>query len=495
MRMNAGKSARSSLVGAAHAARGILAGDLLWTTLAFFAAGFLRYGTQWDVTGHAVTHAFLPLLAASWILWSVLFYRMKLDGFHGGWCLSSVVSGLMLGVCAQMSLLLAVAYLTRQYVSRLALAYYGILLFPGFLLVRYLVRRFLNRRHAAGSVCRVVIAGSGHIAGELATKISNHPEMLCRVVGLLFPKDRVDDHILIGNNRQQWSDVSTLEVTDLLDSNQVDELIIALPHPSTAELVHLATKCQQRGMGVSVVPQPYELYVSRPRLHDLDGLPILQLCKPGIHPSFTHMKRVFDVSVALLLLLPAVVVVAPCALLLRVRKGRAFQWDVRCGKDFQEFGMLRLNVSRRNLYKSSLERWLDRLSITELPQLWNVLRGEMSLVGPRPESPTRARRYTVWQQRRLSVRPGMTGLAQVRGLREAHSSEAKARLDLQYLLNLSLFADISILLQTIWTLATRSRDMSAVQEHIFKRDYPSIRNSEFQQETPESAHCAQPSAD
>jgi len=88
----------------------------------------------------------------------------------------------------------------------------------------------------------------------------------------------------------------------------------------------------------------------------------------------------------------------------------------------------------------------------------------MSLVGPRPESRDRVCRYSEWQQQRLTVKPGMTGLAQVQGLREQHSSEDKTRFDLQYLLNCSVWTDLSLLLQTVWTLATRSgerRDLPA----------------------------------
>ena len=104
---------------------------------------------------------------------------------------------------------------------------------------------------------------------------------------------------------------------------------------------------------------------------------------------------------------------------------------------------------------SSYERFLARFSLTELPQLWNVLRGEMSLVGPRPESPDRVKHYSAWQRERLSVTPGLTGLAQVHGLRERHSSEEKAHFDLQYILNWSLFLDFSLLVQTVWILLVR----------------------------------------
>ncbi|MGC2645448.1 MAG: sugar transferase, partial [Candidatus Sulfotelmatobacter sp.] len=117
--------------------------------------------------------------------------------------------------------------------------------------------------------------------------------------------------------------------------------------------------------------------------------------------------------------------------------------------------MLRLNVQRNPERHSRFEHTLWRLSISELPQLWNVLRGEMSLVGPRPEDPERVHCYSAWQQQRLSIKPGMTGLAQVRGLREQHPSEDKTRHDLQYMLHPSLLKDIALLIETVWTLTAR----------------------------------------
>jgi lipopolysaccharide/colanic/teichoic acid biosynthesis glycosyltransferase len=102
-----------------------------------------------------------------------------------------------------------------------------------------------------------------------------------------------------------------------------------------------------------------------------------------------------------------------------------------------------------------LELALEYLSITELPQLWNVLRGQMTLVGPRPDPVGALSRYSEWQQRRLKVKPGMTGLAQVHGLREFSSAEQKTRFDLQYVVDPYLLRDISLLLQTVWTLLRR----------------------------------------
>jgi lipopolysaccharide/colanic/teichoic acid biosynthesis glycosyltransferase len=117
--------------------------------------------------------------------------------------------------------------------------------------------------------------------------------------------------------------------------------------------------------------------------------------------------------------------------------------------------MWRLNVNRDDAELSGVRLWLTRLSLTELPQLVNVIAGDMSLVGPRPEAPDRVKHYSEWQRQRLNAKPGLTGLAQVHGLREQHASEDKARFDLQYLLHWSPLLDLSLLLQTLWTVAIR----------------------------------------
>ncbi len=141
---------------------------------------------------------------------------------------------------------------------------------------------------------------------------------------------------------------------------------------------------------------------------------------------------------------------------------------------------------------SRLEQILHNLSITELPQLWNVLKGDMSMVGPRPESADRVMHYSEWERQRLTVKPGITGLAQVHGLREQHSSEEKCRFDLQYLLDYSPFLDLSLLLQSIWTLVARS---------IYKKPPSEIPVREIGteamslQEIVQRAHRTQPSAD
>jgi len=429
--------------------------DLLWIVVSFFAAGFLRYGATWSRVDRLSFLALLPFLAASVALWILLFYRFQLDGFQGGWRFPAVAARVFLAILCLMCGLLATAYLARRYVSRLVLVYFGMLLFAGFLMLRYGVARKLRARRKRGKLSRIVIVGSGSIAREVACNIERHPEMLCEVVGFLFP----DDGGVNSQGKQEAPEsqrITTLGIVDLLRTKEVDELIVAISQPASAEIMTLTGRCRGAGIRVTLVPQPYELYLCKPVLLDLDGLPLLQLTDPSLPRHFAHCKRFLDVTVSSILTLLAIPIVLPAAAALRMRKGKGFCWDVRCGHHGQRFQMLRLNVERHATKGSRFEQVLEELSITELPQLWNVLRGQMSLVGPRPESPTRAKRYTEWHQRRLSVKPGMTGLAQVQGLRDHNSSEDKTRFDLQYLLYPSVLADLSLLLQTMWTLARRA---------------------------------------
>jgi lipopolysaccharide/colanic/teichoic acid biosynthesis glycosyltransferase len=477
----------------------ILAADLILIPAALALAYVFRYGLVWNGPAQGSFLIFLPLVVVSLLLWVFLSSWMKLDCFGGGWRFPAVASQVFLAVGCMMGLLLTASYLAREYLSRLALSYFGILLFFGFIAIRYAVRLLLRARYLAGTVRKVVIIGTGEVARELAIKIERHPEMLCQVVGYLFPEDNGADLRLSPSTATSAVTASTLEVVELLRTREVDELILALAKPAWPEVLNLAGRCREYGISVSIVPQPYELYLSKPDLLDLDGLPVLQLHDPSISsPLRACLKRMVDVVISLLLSVVAFPIVLPTAIWLRLRKGRAFRWETRCGQHGKLFSMLRFNVDRPATDAPTLDRVLEKLSVTELPQLWNVFSGQMTMVGPRPEPLERVRCYSDWQRQRLSVKPGVTGLAQVHGLRDYHSSEEKTRFDLQYLLDPSPLMDLSLLLQTVWTLGIRLfhyselvTPASATTEQAVYRKF----TSNFVQETPQSAHRAQSSSD
>jgi len=396
---------------------------------------------------------FVVYVGCTVFAWVLLSENMHLDGFRGGWRLPALVSHLLLAIALLMVLLLAVENVSGRYVGRLTLSAFSLFLLLGFLCIRWLAMLRLLQRYENGDFHRVVILGSDRLATELAAKFNHHPELLCKVIGFLCPGA---EDLAARPSRDSATGpavVSTMEVVGLLRRHNVDELVMAHT-PASNEILNLVALCRQQAIRVSLVPQPYELYLSRPNLLDLGGLPLLQLGE--ITPPSTGIgKRLLDVALGFVLGVATLPILLACAATLRVSKGRAFRWERRIGWRGARFSMLRLNVHHNPQDTSRFERMLWQFSISELPQLWNVLRGDMSLVGPRPEGPERAHHYSAWQQQRLSVKPGMTGLAQVHGLREEHTSEDKTRHDLQYMLRPSLLRDLSLLIETIWTLLLR----------------------------------------
>ena len=220
-------------------------------------------------------------------------------------------------------------------------------------------------------------------------------------------------------------------IADLLQSHRVDEIILTVSEPGLPEILDLVATCRLAGLAVSLVPQPYSLYLSKPELVDLDGLPLLQWKGATAAAADPPWKRGLDLALTTCLLPLAVAVIVPAALVLKLRKGNGLRRELRCGQYGKTFWMYRLNSDRYATRLPTDEFLMQRFSLTELPQLINVLRGEMTLVGPRPEGPERTRHYSDWHEQRLSVKPGMTGLAQIYGLREQSSSEDKTRYDLQ----------------------------------------------------------------
>jgi len=437
----------------------ILLSDLLMLVASFFLAYYVRY------LAHPGSESFWifvnywwPMVLPAVGIWTILYVHMKLDGFRRGWHLPALTSQLTLAVCLLLTLMLALGYLELHYFSRLVLLLFGVFVLVGFILVRCAVRLLVSSKTRSGGSRRVVILGNGNVARELASKIERHPELMLQVVGFLYPgvPEPINGVAACRVSPHDSQPVSSLGVVELFRAAQVEELIIALPDSSAAETRKLIALCRSEGFHVSLIPQWYELYVSKARLLELDGLPMISLENHSLSPISLFYKRSMDLvlaSVLAVLASPPLVVIAA---FLFIRRGMSFRTEMRCGKDGRQFKMFRFNIDREHPDRLvGFERLLAHLSFTELPQLWNVLRGDMALVGPRPEPAERVRHYSDWQKQRLTITPGLTGLAQVYGLRDQHSSEDKARFDVQYIYDWSPFLDLSLILQTVWTLAVR----------------------------------------
>lgn len=400
-------------------------------------------------------HTYLPFALAAAITWTLLNLHMSLDGFKGGWHLPAILSKLIVGVTSLMVVLFALAFLTSHFYSRLVLFYFSLFFLLGVIGVRCLARVLVATQLKDMADHRCVILGHGTIARELVRKIASHPELSFQVVGFLFLDQSEASNGFAGSFGAPSTSIKTLQVLEFLLREKVRKLIIAMPWTNGSELRNLIAQCRNASIQVFLVPELYDLYLSRAELTEIDGLPLLSLQEYDPPAAYFAIKRSVDLvmSVGILLAFSAVLLLA--ALFVRIKKGKAFRTELRCGKDAVPFRMYRLNVDRHASNPKPYERLFVRWSLTELPQMWNVLRGDMSLVGPRPESPERVKHYSEWQRRRLKVRPGVTGLAQVHGLREQHSSEDKTRFDLQYIFSWSPLLDLSLIVQTVWTLQSR----------------------------------------
>jgi lipopolysaccharide/colanic/teichoic acid biosynthesis glycosyltransferase len=446
----------------------MLIADLAWMAIAAWIATSLRTGQfRGDFSPRGLA-ALVPSILVSAAVWIAVCSRMSLDRPGRYSHFPELLSRVLIAVAVFIGVVLALAFMVRDLFSRLAFIYFGLLLVVGFTAIRGIARHIVVRFRSRFAV-RTVIIGSGRIAMEIANKITTRPELMRDLVGFLHPEN-TDLPELLGSSKfgATATSLSSVKVLEILKENAVKELILAGAEGGEVHTNRLISECRREGIQVCVVPNWYELYSSYAQLIDLEGLPLVKVEQRSLNDIDLVIKRVMDLAWALPLLVMSLPIGLLSALTIVLRGRRPFYSETRCGRNGETFRMYRLNIPR---HSDGLGKWdslLDRLSITELPQLWNVIHGEMSIVGPRPENELRVRYYSDWQRQRLAMKPGLTGLAQVQGLRDEHTSDEKARYDLQYINEWSPFLDMSLMLRTVWTLAVR----------IFQRRLPQVHGPE-----------------
>ncbi len=336
------------------------------------------------------------------------------------------------------------------------------LLFGGlsfaFLLMTHSVHHALRARNTKPS--SVLIVGATSLGLNIARQLSKNGKKV-HVIGF------VDDALAPSGSFEGFAVVgSTQDLTNLVSQGSVTEVIFALRRSAYNQLLALVQALEPFPVQISLVPDVLDLAWFTTRVEDLNGVPLLRLRHSPLDDSFNRaLKRLMDLIIGSLTL----VVTAPLMLLIGVlirldSPGPALIKQERIGEGGRPFGMYKFRTmyvdapqrppsgvphKRRNDPRvTRLGRWLRRFSLDELPQLFNVLKGEMSLVGPRPELPWLVERYQPWQRRRFAVPPGMTGWWQINGRSERPMHE-HVEDDLYYIRNYSLWLDIFILLRTI----------------------------------------------
>ena len=390
--------------------------------------------------------------------------RSRVDDFF-----AVLVGSVLAGIFGLVSLLYYQAYYvadqeTFHEVSRLFLAIFlvvNVLLTYG---SREIVRELLERRWKAGiGLKRVLIAGAGDLGRMVADKVLQHRELGFQVVG--FVDDRASgDHIgyrglpLLG---------TLVEADEIIRSERIDHVYVALPLEEHVKMLGLVEATNREGVDVHVVPDLLQYIALRARLENLDGVPIISLNDVPLRGFNSVLKRMIDIAISGTALFGLSLFVPLIAYLIkRGSPGPVFYTQERMGLDGKAFHVYKF----RSMYVGAEDdsgpvwardedprctpvgKWLRKLDIDELPQLWNVFRGDMSIVGPRPERP-----YFVEQFKhripqymlRHKVKAGITGWAQVNGWRGNTSIEKRIEYDLYYIENWSVGLDLKIMWLTL----------------------------------------------
>jgi putative colanic acid biosysnthesis UDP-glucose lipid carrier transferase len=320
---------------------------------------------------------------------------------------------------------------------------------------------------------RVVIVGGGALARELAAALLQDPANRYEVAGFLAPETEEVSGVSPGLAVEDT--VTTLNIPEYLIRRKIDQVYFTLPNSGDQDVLRLVAECREAGIAVAFVPHAYELFITRSVLRDIGGIPLVAVDDRRTSQSAPRLKALADGAIALLLLVLAVPVMAPVALVLLRLRGTAFKRESRCGSGGQLFTLYRFNVEISRNTLTSFERWLDITKISELPQLWNVVRGDMSLVGPRAESVQRVQHYSEWQKQRLKFRPGVTGYSQLYDLHGKGGTTEKARYDIQYSFGWSPLLEMTMIVQTLWFIVRRvaSAILSPARPILEKNPLPS----------------------
>jgi len=458
-------------------ALGVLAGDLALTAVSLPVAYLLRHGVL-TVLFPTLFRSPLNPIAQYWFLlvlilpiWGLLLSAAGFYRSHRTLPLGEEIWGAMKVSFGGTALLALAAYgLRLEFVSRFFLVVFGVVNFF-FLATEKIALRLTSRFvRARGSNFRtVLLVGTGRKAAQLAEFLEARSYWGFKVLGYLD-----DDNG--GQIRRDGRWPSLGRITDLepvLMREVIDEVIFLIEKGRLQQYEEALLVAERHGVRAHVSLDIFPHVLARPVLEELDGIPLLSFTTTPSNPLQLTVKRAIDLAVSSLLFLATLPIQALAVLAIKLSSpGPIYFRQTRCGLNGRLFKLMKfrtmyegaedhlheishLNEMTGPVFKASKDprltlvgQILRRLSIDELPQLWNVIRGDMSLVGPRPPLPEEVARYAPWQRRRLSMAPGITCLWQVSGRNEL-DFDRWMELDLKYIDTWSPMLDLKILLKTV----------------------------------------------
>jgi len=456
--------------------------DILLTILSFILAYWARqfffsekFGRLFPLSQY---FQLLPIIILVWAFF--LHFHKTYKSYRTLPLLREFWDLLKVTLCSGLFLILFVFTVRHQFVSRLFIGTFLIINFVVLCLERGAIRLLAQYVRRRGRNYRnVLVVGTGQRAIRLVKKIEENAHWGLKVEGLIdkYPS-------FVGEEIEGVKVIGILEnISRVVRERVIDEVIFSVPRKWLDEIEEPILACEELGIQVRLAADLYNPIIGRMSLGELEGIPLLTLSTTSQHLGRLYIKRFFDIvisSFSLIMLSPIFLVTALAIkidssgpVLFRQKRvglnGRTFTFYkfrsmVKDAEEMRE-QIEHLNEMSGPVFKvrddprlTRVGRFIRKFSIDELPQLFNVVRGDMSLVGIRPPIPDEVEKYETWQRRRLSMRPGITCIWQVGG-RNTVNFEQWMKMDLSYIDNWSLILDLKILLKTIPAVLFKSGAM------------------------------------
>lgn len=362
-----------------------------------------------------------------------------------------------------------ILYFSYRDVSRALFIVFIITTFLLCLLWRMLARLYFRSRRETSRISRrVLVVGCGPLGQAVARQIQSSLSENLLFTGF------VDDGYQGSPLRASLGGLADLK--ELIAEHRITDVVIALPHSAYYRMGEIVACLGDLPVGVWIALGFFDLALYRTDIEDFAGIPMLDLRASAIDDYQRLIKRAFDLVFVLFTLIPALPLMTVSALMIFVEDGApVFFRQKRVGENGRLFEMIKFRTMIKNAEQLQAQvekrdaegnmihkfrkdpritrvgRILRRLSLDELPQLFNILTGTMSIVGPRPEMPYLVERYQPWQRKRFAVPPGLTGWWQVNG-RSDKPMHLHTEDDLYYIQNYSIWLDLQIIVRTIWVV-------------------------------------------
>ena len=462
-------------------ARAVYFVDITLTTIAFFLAFVLRDHVLPQLapaqfpTGLYPIGEYLKIYPIVLIIWSLLLFSSNSYHSHRTMPLRREATSMLRVVAIGTVLLATIAYLVplRQ-LSRTWFILFAILGAIFVVAEKISLRLFARYIRASGLNYRtVLIVGTGRHARDIVRMIEEHTYWGYKILGF------VSDGHRLPPGWSRYRQLGTMEKLrsilehEISEGTGIDEIVFAVTRRKLESARSIFLMCEELGIRTRVAMNFFPNRLARVELEELEGVPFVTFTTTPSNESQLFVKRMLDVAVSMLLLaLSAPILVVACLAIRATSPGSILFRQKRIGLNGRIFTLykFRTMIENAHLRRAEVEhlnemsgpvfkmksdprvtpvgRFLRKFSLDEIPQLWNVLKGDMSLVGPRPPIPEEVSLYERWQKRRLSMKPGLTCLWQISGRNDV-DFDRWMKLDLQYIDNWSPALDLKILLRTI----------------------------------------------